>query len=178
MSDAPDQRLRPRFVPRSLLRALDVPFFRAPTIDARYWPVITHSVHYNADAWRDFNQSFDAGATLDWTGLDVEEVVRGADSFATALTTSTRWARSSTSCGAPIPGRGRPCEATRWWPWTRRVASEALDSFADDNGRQVPQGEIDATPTPGVAPQHPSAHDGRSLDRVGHLAPPLARRRR
>lgn len=119
-------------------------------IDARYWPVITHSVHYNAEAWRDFNQSFGAGATLDWTGLDVEEVVRGADQLRNR-------ARHVDPLGAFFdlvrradPESWQTMRGDALVAMDRRVASEALDSFADDNGRRVPQGEIDATPTPAL----------------------------
>lgn len=120
-------------------------------IDARYWPVITHTIHYNAEVWRDFNQSFDARATLEWTGLDVDEVVRGADQLRYA-------ARHIDPLGAfydlvrrADPKSWQTLRGVALIAMDRRIASEALDSFAGDNGRPpVPQAEIDATPTPAL----------------------------
>lgn len=120
-------------------------------IDARYWPLVNHAVHYNAKAWRDFNQSFDAHATLAWIGLGLDALVGGADQL--------RYAGRHIDPLGAFYDLVRRADPQSWQTLSgdalvamdRRIASEALDAFADDNGRlPVPQTEIDAQPTPAL----------------------------
>ena len=120
-------------------------------IDARYWPSITHTVHYNAEAWREFNQSFDAAGTLQWTQLALSELTAAAEQL-------RHMAVGIDVLGAffDLVRRADP----QAWGTLRgdaliamdyRVASEALDTFADDLGRPpVDAAELDATPTPAL----------------------------
>jgi hypothetical protein len=104
-------------------------------IDARYWPHITHTIRQDAEAWRDFNQSFDPAAILQWTQLGLADVVAAADQL------------RHLAVGIDVLGSFydlvRRADSRAWGTlrgdaliaMDYRVASEALDAFADDLGR-------------------------------------------
>lgn len=135
-------------------------------IDARYWPGITRTVHYSAEALNTYDQSFDAAAALAWLGLDAYDVAAAAEQL--------RFSAYSVDVLGAFYDVVRRADPERWetlrgdalLAFDRRVASEALDSFADDLGRPgVEQGKIDATPTSALRlTTRPRSTDGLLTD--------------
>jgi hypothetical protein len=115
-------------------------------IDARYWPLMNHTVRYDADAWRDFNQRFDAAATMTWAGADADVVGRSARELR-----DLAGRMDVTGAFYDVIRRAHPDT----WKTLRddllvvmdlRMAAEALDAFADDGGRQPDPSEEARTP--------------------------------
>lgn len=115
-------------------------------IDARYWPLMTHKISHDADVWRDFNQRFDVGAILTWTGVNADIVGRGARELRDL-------AGRMDLVGAfyDVIRRAHPDT----WETLRddvlvamdlRMAAEALDALADDAGRPPDTAEEARTP--------------------------------
>lgn len=104
-------------------------------LDGRYWPRVTGSISYDAEAWRRHNQSFDLAGTLSWTGLTADQVadqaaqLRDFAAFADVVGEFYDLVRRA-GPRAWATLRGDALVAMGF-----RVAAEALDQFADDLGR-------------------------------------------
>lgn len=117
-------------------------------IDARYWPAITHTVRFNAEAWREFSQSFDPKGVLAWTNLSLDDISRGAEQLR-----GQAYGIDVLGAFYDLVRRADP----QAWETLRgdallamdfRTAAEALDLFADDVGRELADAAaLDATPT-------------------------------
>lgn len=116
-------------------------------IDARYWPALERVVHFDAQAWREYNLAFDPTEALRWIGLDRVGVAAAADQLR--------------HLGAGIDPLGvfydivRRAEPEAWSTLSGdaliamdyRMAAEVLDAFADDLGRPPPsETQLESTP--------------------------------
>jgi hypothetical protein len=115
-------------------------------IDARYWPLMTHKISHDADVWRDFNQRFDVGATLTWAGVDVDAVGQSARELRELAGRIDLVGDFYDVIRRAHPDAWETLRDDALVAMDLRMAAEALDTFADDAGRQPEATEEARTP--------------------------------